>query len=522
LLPPSYTPRVIYFGGDSPATNTTVIIDLSAATPVWTPGPSMSSGRIQMNAVLLPNGKVLASGGSLNDEDIGSASLAADLFDPATETWSSAGVAAYARLYHSNALLLPDATVAIVGSNPQRGTYEPHIEIWTPPYLFTTDGSGSVIPATRPTISAAPASIGYAGSFAVQSPDAANIGSIVLMRPGSPTHAFDMEQRLVGLSFSVSGSTLTVSGPPDARIAPPGYYMLFLLNTQGVPSRASFVQVSPTSGNQPPTGTITQPAGDVTIQAGQSVTFAGSGSDPDGAVARFAWIFPDGGPNASTAQNPGPVTFSTAGTHVVSLTVVDTLGDNDPSPPTRTVTVTAANQPPTAKPGGPYSGTTGQPIQFNGSASSDPDGTITAYAWTFGDGGTATGATPTHTYATAGGYTVALTVTDNSGASSSANTSATVSAPGSLPAAPTGLTASLPARTTIGLAWTDQSNNESGFKIERSTDGQNFTQIATVGAGVTTFTNSGLRRRTRYFYRVRAFNSAGDSAYSNTVFMDTR
>ena len=97
--------------------------------------------------MLLPNGKVLALGGSAKDEDVYSATLGADLFDPARGSWSSAGREAYARLYHSVALLLPDGTVAVAGSNPKRGTYEPHIEIYSPAYLFTTDAKGNTVRA---------------------------------------------------------------------------------------------------------------------------------------------------------------------------------------------------------------------------------------------------------------------------------------------------------------------------------------------------------------------------------------
>lgn len=111
----SYDPRVMIMGGGSPATATTEIIDLAAANPVWQPGPSMSQGRIEMNAVLLPSGKVLALGGSTNDEDSSTASLNADLYDPVTDSFSSAGANAYPRLYHSVALLLPDATVWFAG-----------------------------------------------------------------------------------------------------------------------------------------------------------------------------------------------------------------------------------------------------------------------------------------------------------------------------------------------------------------------------------------------------------------------
>src|SRR6266850_781189 len=142
----NYKPVVMIFGGGNPSTNTTELIDLSAATPKWAFGPNMSQPRIEMNATILPNGKVIALGGSLNDEDTGTASLNADLYDPATNTFSSAGRNVFARLYHSNSLLLPDGTVWFAGGNPARGTYEQHMEIYSPAYLFNPDGTL----ATRP------------------------------------------------------------------------------------------------------------------------------------------------------------------------------------------------------------------------------------------------------------------------------------------------------------------------------------------------------------------------------------
>src|SRR5207245_4968516 len=195
------------------------IIDLSAATPKWVYGPNMSQPRIEMNATSLPNGRVLAVGGSLNDEDTATASLKADLYDPGTNTFSPAGAEVYARLYHSVSLLLPDGTVWVAGGNPQRGTYEPHMEIYSPAYLFNADGPA----ATRPTSAGVPGAISYGGAFEVQTPDAATITSVVLMRPGAPTHAFDMDQRLVKLSHSVGSGVLNVAAPPNGSIAPPGY-----------------------------------------------------------------------------------------------------------------------------------------------------------------------------------------------------------------------------------------------------------------------------------------------------------
>jgi hypothetical protein len=348
LLPATnYAARVMILGGGgSTATATTEIIDLSKSPPTWKPSGNMPSGaRIQGNSVLLPNGKLLALGGSAIDKDVYSATLGADLFDPASGSWSSAGREAYARLYHSVALLLPDGTVVVAGSNPKRGTYEPHIEIYSPAYLFTTDAKGNTVRAIRPVTTAAPASIGYGtGTFQVQTPNAPgttlpDVKSVVLVRPGSVTHAFDMEQRVVGLTFTATSGELTVNLPPNPNVAPPGFYLLFLLNKAGVPSIATFVQVSSHPTDKPPKGTITAPAGDMTIQAGQAVKFGGTASDTDGSVSTDSWFFPAGKRATSLVLDPGAIAFSSAGTFTASLTAVDNAGVNDPSPPIRTITV---------------------------------------------------------------------------------------------------------------------------------------------------------------------------------------
>ena len=337
-----YKPVVMIMGGANPATATTELIDLSVSKPKWVYGPSMSQARIEMSSVILPSGQILALGGSANDEDSSTAGLNADLYDPVSNTFSPAGTNAYPHLYHSVALLLPDATVMITGGNPQRGSYESHMEVYSPAYLFTTDSNGQAVPATRPTISSLGSStLAYGGTFTVNTPDAANISSVVLVRPGADTHAFNFDQRLAGLNFTTGSGLLHVTAPPNSNIAPPGYYMLFLLNSSGVPSVASFVQLPVIGTLQPPTGAITSPATNTTIGVGQSVIFAGTGTDPNpnGSITGYSWVFPGGTPAASSVQNPGAVTFSAAGTDVASLTVTDNSGLSDPNPPTRTITV---------------------------------------------------------------------------------------------------------------------------------------------------------------------------------------
>jgi hypothetical protein len=224
-------------GNSVVATNTTELIDMSNATPMWVVGPAMSLPRTEMNAVLLPTGKVLAVGGSANDEQASTASLTADLYDPKTNSFSSAASNVYPHLYHSTALLLPDATVVLSGGNPQQGVFEPHIEIYQPAYLFNPDGSL----ATRPSLTGAPTTVTYGNTFTVTSNG--TISTAVLIREGAVTHAFDMSQRLVGLSFTTSGRTLTLTGPPNGNVAPPGAYLLFLVNTNGVPSVGQVVTV---------------------------------------------------------------------------------------------------------------------------------------------------------------------------------------------------------------------------------------------------------------------------------------
>ena len=234
-------------GGTGPATDTTELIDLSVPSPKWVQGPPMVKGRVELNATILPDGKVLVSGGSVNDEDNATAVKEAQLYDPQSNTFASASAMEFPRLYHSNTLLLPDATVLSLGGNPERKTYQPEIEIYSPPYLFKADGT----PAKRPAIAgAAPKAIHYGARFTVHTADAANIKSVVLIRAGAATHAFDMEQRLVGLDFTAGKGVLHATAPANGNLAPPGYYLLFILDGAGVPSVGRFVHLGRAAGGK--------------------------------------------------------------------------------------------------------------------------------------------------------------------------------------------------------------------------------------------------------------------------------
>lgn len=237
-----YAPRVIILGGNrNNPTDTTEIIDLSAPVPSWQWGPDMVAPRVRMNAALLPDGRVLVLGGSSVDVTTTTAVLDAEIYDPDTNAFTPAGRMAVPHMDHAAALLLPDGAVWVAGNQGPPGpviTFESRMEIYQPPYLFDERGD----PALRPVVRDVPAAVTYGEEFTI-SVDAP-VRELVLMRPGAVTHSFDVDQRLVGLVFEDGlDGTLTATAPPDANVAPPGYYMLFALDAGGVPSVADFVLI---------------------------------------------------------------------------------------------------------------------------------------------------------------------------------------------------------------------------------------------------------------------------------------
>jgi len=197
----------------------------------------MAAPHAYQNLTVLPDGNVLATGGeqTLDGSSVSNAVYQAELWSPATQTWRTLSLGQVPRLYHSTAVLLPDARVFVAGGgSAYPAPDETAGEYYSPPYLFK---------GPRPTIASAPTTIPYGTQFVVQSPDAANIASISLIRLGAATHQFNQDARFLSLSFQSTGTTLTVQAPSTSKLAPPGYYMLFLVNSNGVPSIASFVKV---------------------------------------------------------------------------------------------------------------------------------------------------------------------------------------------------------------------------------------------------------------------------------------
>jgi uncharacterized protein len=226
--------QILTAGGIASGTvsRTAELLDMSAPKPHWTATGSMAIARMHQNLVLLPDGTVLAVGGGQQGK-FGAPVKTAELYDPATGTWQTMATQAGQRTYHSTAVLLPDGRVISAGSNsgkPEQTT----VEIYSPPYLFH---------GARPSISSAPSSIGYGGSFDIQTPDAASITRVALLRLTATTHGWAQDQRYVDLTFSQGDGVLHVNGPVNAATAPRGPYMVFLLNGNGVPSVASMMSL---------------------------------------------------------------------------------------------------------------------------------------------------------------------------------------------------------------------------------------------------------------------------------------
>ncbi|HVG28205.1 MAG TPA: galactose oxidase-like domain-containing protein [Pyrinomonadaceae bacterium] len=232
--------KVLIAGGGAP-TNTAEVVNISRETPAWRFVGSMAFTRRQMNATLLPDGHVLVTGGTSGgnfSNAIGSV-FAAEDWNPSTETWTTLASMAERRLYHSTAILLPDGRVMVGGggfpASDNGDSNHTTIQYFSPPYLFR---------GARPSITSAPASAGGGEQIFVGTPNASSISKVTLVRLSSVTHSFNQNQHINVLSFRQAAGGLNVSLPRSGTLCPPGHYMLFLVNSSGVPSVASIIQVT--------------------------------------------------------------------------------------------------------------------------------------------------------------------------------------------------------------------------------------------------------------------------------------
>ena len=252
------TGKILYAGGggdqgwstpDKPLSNvpaaTAEMIDLNQASPTWQAAGSMSSPRRHLNGTILPDGQVLITGGLSGGgfNNMATAVRTAEIWNPETMGWTTLAAGSVRRGYHSVSLLLPDGSV-LHGASGDAGIpgtggaelypAERNHEIFSPPYAFK---------GARPSISSAPGTVGYRETFSVATPNAAQIESVRWIRLGSVTHAFDMSQRANTLPFTRTSTGVDITAPDNAKLAPPGHYMLFILNRNGVPSAGKIMKV---------------------------------------------------------------------------------------------------------------------------------------------------------------------------------------------------------------------------------------------------------------------------------------
>jgi hypothetical protein len=227
------------------------LLDLNTLGAQWQPAADMAFPRMHVNATVLADGTVLVTGGSSKSSVIESnAILPAELWTPPTAaapggTWTTLNAMRRARLYHSTAVLLPDATVLSTGGGQGGGgdgQFDDHadFELFTPPYLCRG--------LARPRITSAPQTVVYGQPFIVVSPEAGNIrryGRAALVRLSSVTHSFNMNQLYIPLALSAGAASneLSLMTPTNPNVCPPGHYMLFLIDGNGTPSHASIVAV---------------------------------------------------------------------------------------------------------------------------------------------------------------------------------------------------------------------------------------------------------------------------------------
>ena len=286
-------------GNDIASTSQAFTVDLNGPAPVVAATQPMNFPRKFHNGVILPTGEVLVVGGNTSGQkfsDNGSV-LAPEIWNPATGTWRLAAPMTIPRNYHSVALLLTDGRVLAAGSGYNAGSIPASThqdgQIYSPPYLFATDGT----PAPRPTIVSGPGAVETGSALSVATSE--EIAYFSLIKMSSTTHGLNTDVRYLRPAFTASGSNqYDVQLHANPNVATPGYWMLFAVNAAGTPSAAHVIRItavdtrlanralggtpsqSSTSGSPFPAGAANAIDGDLTGDAAAG-SIAATGSDPN-------------------------------------------------------------------------------------------------------------------------------------------------------------------------------------------------------------------------------------------------
>ncbi|QDO40342.1 DUF1929 domain-containing protein [Streptomyces sp. RLB3-17] len=248
LLPPAQDEKYMVIGGGGVgesklSSKKTRLIDLKDQNPRFVDGPELEKGTRYPQSSILPDDTVLVSGGSedyrgRSDSNI----LQARIYDTKSNTFDRVADPLVGRNYHSGSILLPDGRVMFFGSNSlyadkantKPATFEQRIEIYTPPYLYRD---------SRPDLTGGPKTIARGGSATFTSQHASTIRTARLIRPSASTHVTDVDQRSIALDFKKTKNGVTVTVPQNRNLVESGWYMLFVTDDQGTPSKAQWVKV---------------------------------------------------------------------------------------------------------------------------------------------------------------------------------------------------------------------------------------------------------------------------------------
>ena len=325
-------------GNSGPSTRNAYTLDMNQPNPTWQPIASMTYPRAFLNLTSLPNGEVLASGGDTEKSGFVDSNgvLPMEIWNPDTGAWRTVASLTEPRLYHSVATLLPDGRVFLSGGGGDPGVpNHKTAQLYSPAYLFN---------GPRPTITSVDSTVQYGSSSFVATPDAAGIVKVTLIRTGSVTHAFDQNARTLTLPFTQAAGGLDVQMPANGNLAPPGYYMLSIVNSQGVPSASSMVRFpAPYEDNQAPSAVTDLNA---TADGPTRVTLTWTASTDNQGVIGYT-VFRDGVRLASTST-PGFVdsTVVPSTAYAYTVTAYDGAGNTSPVSNRAPVTTPGDTTPP--------------------------------------------------------------------------------------------------------------------------------------------------------------------------------
>ncbi|KQP37364.1 galactose oxidase-like domain-containing protein [Pseudorhodoferax sp. Leaf274] len=315
-----------YNADELPASKLATQIDINGAAPVLTEQPAMANARRYPNAIVLPDGKVVVTGGATYGNfysgQPAAAVYAAEIWDPATGTWRTGASAAIYRGYHSFTVLLPNGTILSTGGGTPGPVTNLNAEVYYPPQLFTTV-NGTAKLATRPVMKAI-SGLSYAneGQMQIDMASGAAVSRLALIGLSVGTHSFNAGQRRIPLAFTQDNFRLTAT-LPGSTVAPPGYYQVVAIDAAGVPSRGAIVAIG--QGVQaPPVSTTPYTPPDTSGAVNAPIIAAGgtaSFSYPASTGASYSWDFGDGSAATafSTAASATHV-YTQAGIYAVTLT----------------------------------------------------------------------------------------------------------------------------------------------------------------------------------------------------------